>query len=495
MAITRRQFVTRLGALAAAIGMSQADLSKVTDAFAHSNNGSTWGPSWTSKPKVVWVHGAECTGCSTSLLGLFEDVRGVALEDGSGTTTLAALDLAVGGTGTGSSVLGPYGAAALGVTRTNTTGHPFGHRTLWETGASAAGTYGNAVGADFDSPPNQDAGLSTGTPYIANIADVLIDFIDLQYHETVMGMGGDLAYQWLKDNKTDNGTPFVLVVEGAVQDEDNTGYWNSSTSAGAGFAINGSEGVPWCSIGQDGNSGSEHGFDTIVQTLAERADCAAVIAIGQCASFGGYPACISPVMAATDTTSQAKKGSMTGAKGVYDFLDGKTSAAKAKVINVPGCPTNPWWFVLTVVAWLVDATAVLGGAADGPLGILETGLAIKTSAIDKPTTRRLKAVYGASVHGRKCPRYQDFLNGVFAQKPGDPGCLQVIGCKGPSTLSLCALHGWNATNPHNDPTWDYAANQTVVKAGTASFCVAGGHPCMGCTEKGYPDSFVPFVNR
>ena len=35
MAITRRQFVTRLGALAAAMGVSQVDLAKMTEALAH----------------------------------------------------------------------------------------------------------------------------------------------------------------------------------------------------------------------------------------------------------------------------------------------------------------------------------------------------------------------------------------------------------------------------------------------------------------------------
>ena len=49
MAITRRQFVTRLSTLAAAMGMSQVDLAKVTQAFAH---GSVWAGAWTSKPAV-----------------------------------------------------------------------------------------------------------------------------------------------------------------------------------------------------------------------------------------------------------------------------------------------------------------------------------------------------------------------------------------------------------------------------------------------------------
>ena len=35
MAITRRQFVTRLGAMAAAMGLGQADISRLSETFAY----------------------------------------------------------------------------------------------------------------------------------------------------------------------------------------------------------------------------------------------------------------------------------------------------------------------------------------------------------------------------------------------------------------------------------------------------------------------------
>jgi hydrogenase small subunit len=469
MAITRRQFVTRLGALAAAIGVSQVDLAKITEAFAH---GSPWGTKWYDKPQVFWVHGAECTGCSTSLLSLFEDARGNI--QGTPYSTLAALDLAVNGTGNGNAVLSGTVSGGPGAEAN----HPFGHRTLQNV-------YGNNIATSYGTNPD---GYGNNSPYTVNIADVLIDFIALEYHETVMGFGGDLAYQYLENAIAQPHTkPFVLVVEGAVQAVTNTGYWNSTGTA------------PWCSIGQDGVTGHEAEFGAVVAGLAVQ-NCAAIITIGQCASFGGYPACQSPVLSQGGVVN----ASQTGALGVYDFLsthsDPAVNAAAAKVIAVPGCPTNPWWFILTVVAWLVDANAVIqsGMTAPGPLGILNASLGINASAVDN--TRRLKLVYGSSVHGPLCPRYQDFNNGVFAQTPGDPGCLQYIGCKGPGTLSLCAVHGWNGTNPNNDGTWEHGLVNTLKAApgtntNSASFCVSAGHPCMACTEKGYPDNFVPFVNR
>jgi hypothetical protein len=39
-----------------------------------------------------------------------------------------------------------------------------------------------------------------GSPYAVNVQDILIDWIDLQYHETVMTMGGDLGYRVLAEN-------------------------------------------------------------------------------------------------------------------------------------------------------------------------------------------------------------------------------------------------------------------------------------------------------
>jgi len=115
MAITRRQFVTRLGALAAAVGFSQADVSKIAEAFAGNSDpfyGGTAG-----KPRVIWIHGAECTGCSTSLLGILESPGGNAVF-GTNVTTGAAL-AAAGVTATGSV--------------TGATDNPF---TLWTGGAN-----------------------------------------------------------------------------------------------------------------------------------------------------------------------------------------------------------------------------------------------------------------------------------------------------------------------------------------------------------------------
>jgi hydrogenase small subunit len=409
--------------------MSQMEISKISDAFA--GNSTALGGTF-NKPRVIWIHGAECTGCSTSLLGANEDLGGN-----------------IYGT--------PYSTgAALGLAHvTNYT----------ETGGLAT----TLTGA-----------LRVGETNV-NIADVVIDVIDLQYHETVMGMGGDLAAQWLHDfvtSSTNGGVPFVLVVEGALQDKLGGGAWAESNTS-----------VPWCSIGVSDDGSIEHDMPSTVVALANKSTCAAVIAIGQCACYGGYPGC-KPQISAT-TAKMSGDGfdptqSQTGARGVFDYLTANAPSAAAKVINVPGCPTNPWWFILTVVMFMVDLVN-----PSHPLGVIGAGGLPAATAID--AGRRLKAVYPIPVHSSYCSRYGAYNRGVYAVHPGDAGCLKNLGCKGISTNSLCGLHGWNNAQPQN--VGSISAGSASINAGRGGHCTTAGHPCMACTEKGYPDSFVPFVKR
>jgi len=444
MAITRRQFVTRLGALAAAAGFSQVEVSKLATAFGGNNTNGGYSGTF-GKPKVVWIHGAECTGCSTSLLGILEAADGKPFRYDA--------DPVVASYSTG---------AALGL----------------------AGVT-NYAGGDFPTLAGDLRDDLYGGPEHVNIADVVIDVIDLQYHETVMGMGGDLAAQWLNDFVENYATafedePFVLVVEGALQDARNGGAWNDDSH------------VPWCSIGMSDNFGSgalsefELDMPQVVAKLSALGECAAIIAIGQCATYGGYPGC-KPRITTANAGFNATM-SQTGAKGTFDFLDQYADAtvgqeafvtavngAAAKVINVPGCPTNPWWFVLSTVMVMLK----LAG----------------TDLIELDAGKRIKKVYPGTVHSAFCPRYPDYKKGKYALKPGQPGCLQKLGCKGITASSLCGKHGWNNQQPENGTTEASGSLSYLNKSGVGGHCTVSGHPCMACTEKGYPDSFVPFIKR
>lgn len=407
MAITRRQFVTRMGALAAAVGMSQTQIAALGKSFGVY-----------TKPKVVWLHGAECTGCSVSLLSFFEkldgDIYGAGKVVPGGLTTQAAVTAAQGGTLT----VPTHGALS-----------------------AIAGTDAGAV----------------------DVADLLVDIIDLQYHETVMGMGGDLAAQWLKAIAADATDGFVLVVEGAVQDKVLGGAWGDTSSQQHA----GHDDQFWCKVGMTSNGDYSAEFSGLVAALGAKAD--AVVAIGQCASYGGYPGC-KPQITSSEAGFDALQ-SQTGATGVAAFL--ATKSISTPVVNVPGCPANPWWFVLTVVAYLVDTS----GAVPGLL----------LDHIDG--AGRFALAYPTTVHSSKCSRYEYYARGEMAKKPGDRGCLQNLGCKGTATSSACSVHGWNNNQPENGALGTNPVN------GKVGNCTRAGAPCMGCTEPGYPDAFVPFVKR
>ena len=419
MAITRRQFVTRLGALAAAAGFSQ--FAGIADHGSACVQWHRWQPyqGVFGKPRVVWIHGAECTGCSTSLLGIFENQIGEAIP-GSGITTAAALGLA----GTLPTNQAPVSTA--------------GGLLLHDTGVTAL------VGEPADS---------------INIADVVIDVIDLIYHETVMGMGGDLAYQWLKNFEANNAAPFVLVVEGALQNKHNGGAWGDDSAA--------SKAVPWCSIGMDGTVNTTGSLPRSTCPRSPRPSlraryCGAVIGIGQCATFGGYPGCKPPITTASAHFDTGK--SQTDALGIVRLprRSTRTPTWPARSSTFLVARRTPGGSFCRLSASLVDIPSILSAPVNtvGTLGVLKKVAANANNALGigvnvgggVDVNRRIKAVYGNPIHGPYCPRYRNYTKGVYATQPGDPGCLQKIGCKGPAAKSLCGLHGWNNQQP-TEPGW------------------------------------------
>jgi hydrogenase small subunit len=127
------------------------------------------------------------------------------------------------------------------------------------------------------------------------------------------------------------------------------------------------------------------------------ADAAAVIAIGSCASWGGMP---------------STAPNPTGATSVQEIL-------QKPVVNIPGCPPNPYNFLTTVVHYLT-------------LGTLP--------ALDEQG--RPKFAYGRLIH-ENCERRAHFDAGRFALQFGDEGhrkgyCLYKLGLQGPETWANCS---------------------------------------------------------
>jgi len=131
-----------------------------------------------------------------------------------------------------------------------------------------------------------------------------------------------------------------------------------------------------------------------VEALAH--DALAVIALGSCAAFGGIP---------------AGHPNPTQCRGVGEVLQAKS--INTPVVNIPGCPPHPDWFVGTVAS------------------ILLSGLP-KLEDLDEHG--RPKVFYGQTIH-ENCPRRAYYDENKFAKKFGDTGCNYKLGCRGPAYIS------------------------------------------------------------
>jgi [NiFe] hydrogenase small subunit len=247
--ISRRQFLKFCGVVAGALGLDATFGPKIFEAFAA-------GP----KPSVLWLHFAECTGCT-------------------------------------------------------------------------------------------EAVLRTSSP---GFADLIFDTISLDYHETLMAAAGETVDTILAAAAETHRGQFFCVVEGAIP-----------TAAGGVYG--------W--IG--GRTMIE-----IAQEICPKAK--AIIAVGNCASYGGLP---------------AAWPNPTGAVGVEGALG---AGLRVPVVNLPGCPPNPVNFVGTLASYLLSGNLP---ELDGE--------------------GRPKFAYAKPVHGQ-CPYRDDKSR-----------CLFEAGCKGKKTFNNC----------------------------------------------------------
>ena len=220
-------------------------------------------------------------------------------------------------------------------------------------------------------------------------AELVLDVLSVDYHETIMAASGHLAEE-AKAATIDVGG-YLLVVEGSIP------------TARDGI---------YCTIGGQ----------TAVDILEEAAAGAlAVVAVGNCATFGGLPKAVP---------------NPTGAVGVTDLVTDKP------VLNLPGCPLNVVNLTATVVHFLTFG---------------------ELPAVDD--LHRPLFAHGARIHDN-CERRGHFDASEFVRAWGDEGhgkgwCLYQMGCKGPVTYHNCPTVRWNEG---------------------ASWPVGSGHGCIGCSE-------------
>jgi hydrogenase small subunit len=224
---------------------------------------------------------------------------------------------------------------------------------------------------------------------------LILEMISLDYHQT-LDCGAGHQVEHAKDASiAANKGKYLLVIEGSIPTKD---------------------GGIYCKIADK----------TMLQHTIEAAEhAAAIVAFGSCASWGGV---------------QSSGINPTEAKGAWEVLPGKT------VVNIPGCPPNPYNFLATVLHFVTfGALPELDGQ------------------------NRPKFAYGRLIH-ENCERRPHFDAGRFALEFGDEGhqkgyCLYKLGCKGPETYANCPAVEFN-------------------DIGGGTWPIGVGHPCFGCAEDG-----------
>ena len=224
--------------------------------------------------------------------------------------------------------------------------------------------------------------------------EVILDVLSVDYHETIMAAAGRQAEE--AKHATIQAGGYLLVVEGSISLADDGGY---------------------CCIG------GRSSLDLLTEAAS---NAIAVIAVGNCATFGGIP---------------KAKPNPTQAVGVMDVIKDKP------VLNISGCPINPVNLTATVVHFLT-------------FGALP----------EMDSLHRPMFAFGQLIHNN-CERRGHFDRGEFVRAWGDAGhragwCLYQMGCKGPKTYQNCPIARYN-----DGTNWPIGA----------------GHPCIGCAEPDFWD--------
>ena len=150
-----------------------------------------------------------------------------------------------------------------------------------------------------DCTGDSEAFLRASTP---TAAEIILDLLSVDYHETIMAAAGAQAHQALEKTVAERKGAYIAVIEGSIPVGDDGVY---------------------CTIG------GRSALDIARQVCG---DAAATVAIGTCAAFGGLPA------AAPNPTR---------ALGVADAVPGLHN-----LINLPACPANAENLAALIVYYL-----------------------------------------------------------------------------------------------------------------------------------------------
>jgi hydrogenase small subunit len=446
--ISRRQFLKWVSASAAVLGLSQTDILKLEESLAAAMTACTpdfpnsLNPAPLNKTygRVLWLTGADCGGCPTSLLNYLADPND---------PDVVLKALATNGGSLGLPPLVPI--------------------------------------ADIETltPQGGDGNL--------DIAEVVIEVVTIDWHYIVMAASGDPANQHMATLRGSD--PFVLAIDGAIL----TGGTDQHGTKGAYCSVFSIPGDWSGGIWDDyiyvypdptGVAVSRTDFTMAGATLwlASSPNCLAVVADGTCASFGGVPA-------ASAALPAGGRGNITGALSAWEWLNQVNHLNKI-IVNIPGCPPNSDWQIASIAAALLELKSILDPTNFGMFsGILLNNL--DTSADHKG---RPKLTYTPVYHSDAsyafcldCPR------NPTRPGPSDDLCKAARTKANELTGGLCmdnrGCNGWMAGPAHIRPDCPTRKWNKFEDMSKNNWCVGNNMPCQGCASPGFPDYTSPFYKK
>jgi hydrogenase small subunit len=210
-------------------------------------------------------------------------------------------------------------------------------------------------------------------------ADLILDILSIDYHETIMAASGTAAEAALEDAMRKNKGKYIAVCEGAIP-----------------------TGTPPGPAGKKGDYlriAGKTGIDLAKEVCG---DAGAVMCVGTCSSYGGV---------------QAQKPNPTGAMGVSDAIGVPT-------LNIPGCPHNVVNSVATVVNFLL-------------LGSLPAH-----DRLGRPLFAYGKRIHDTCPRRAHFDAGQ-FVEEFGDEGAKNKWCLYKMGCKGPQTYHNCSSVEYN----------------------------------------------------
>jgi hydrogenase small subunit len=300
-----------------------------------------------------------------------------------------------------------------------------------------------------------------------DIAEVVLEIVTIDWGYIIMAASGDVANYHLQDLRDAGG--YALLIDGAIPTADNGQYCQVFSIPGN---LKGAPTDPWYNLVTYDPVENRTDFTMHGATLWLAKNAVAVVALGTCSSWGGVP---------------AANGGVTGAKSSWEVIDPVypcvgSPGGTLPLVNVPGCPPNPDWFVATVGAAILELTGIMPGILLGNLDL----------AVDHKN--RPKLTYcspGNTIYHKAATNYQFCQNcarnttkpglatiGACQKRAIQPNglCLKTTGCNGYRTDNAvvradCPTRKWN-----NHTNW----------------CNDNNMPCQGCTDPGFPDKSSPF---